>query len=204
MRETLYQMQEHAGQGPFPPTIGHVTKAITFNTPHEGTVLPANLACGGCLQGKELSKGSDLLTELATSGRNPQTSAGFTDWTVIGSECDLVVLPTSSAIDMDASHTIVYPKEGLLTCYDHSKALQDANLKRDANQFYCDTDNPVNYSCVTDYRKTGNTRWNKAGSWRHGLSQLYYSITGGAERAGSSRHLWLLSTTVTAWALLRR
>ena len=107
---------------------------------------------------------------------------------------------------MDASHTIVYPIEGRLyqTCYGHNQALHDANLKRDANQFYCDTDNPVNSPCDTDYRKTENTRWSKTGSGRRGLSQLYYSVTGGAERAGSSHRLWLLSTAATAWALLRR
>jgi len=204
MRETLFQMQEHAGQSPFPDTIGHVTKAITFNTPHGGPHRTlGRIACGGCKHSAEVDASSELMQELRFHGRNPQTSAGFTEWTVIGSECDLVMRPNNS-IDMDASHAIVYPKEGLLTCYDHSKALHDANLKRDANQFYCDTDNPVNSPCGTDYRKTGNTRWNKTGSGRHGLSQLYYSITGGAERAGSSRRLWLLSTTVTAWALLRR
>jgi triacylglycerol esterase/lipase EstA (alpha/beta hydrolase family) len=38
MRETIYQMQENAGKSPFPPTIGHVEKAITFNTPHNSTI----------------------------------------------------------------------------------------------------------------------------------------------------------------------
>jgi hypothetical protein len=42
MRETLFQVQTRTDQSPFPTTIGHVTKAITFNTPHEGSLL-ANL-----------------------------------------------------------------------------------------------------------------------------------------------------------------
>jgi hypothetical protein len=100
-RETLYQMQENAGQGPFPPTIGHVTKAITFNTPHSGTnPLLAFFACDGCTQSVELTAGKDFISELNKSGRNPQTSGGFTEWTVIGSECDLAVVPTQSSIDM--------------------------------------------------------------------------------------------------------
>ena len=50
MRETLYQMQENAGQGPFPLTIGHVTKAITFNSPHSGKrilVICQHIHAGG-------------------------------------------------------------------------------------------------------------------------------------------------------------
>ena len=46
MRETLFQMQEYAGQSPFPTTIGHVTNAITFNTPHEG--ISPNFLLGSC------------------------------------------------------------------------------------------------------------------------------------------------------------
>jgi hypothetical protein len=66
MRETLYQMQENAGQSPFPPTIGHVEKAITFNTPHNGTAtVIADLSCGGCKQGDEMAAGNMLIMELA-------------------------------------------------------------------------------------------------------------------------------------------
>jgi hypothetical protein len=31
------------------------------------------------------------MSELSQSGQNPQTSGGFTDWTVIGSECDSIL-----------------------------------------------------------------------------------------------------------------
>ena len=54
VRETLYQMQEHAGQHPFPETIGRVTKAITFNSPHGGVGDVTTVGCLGCQQSQDL------------------------------------------------------------------------------------------------------------------------------------------------------
>jgi len=155
------------------------------------------------------------MSELRSSGRNPQTSGGFTNWTVIGSVCDLAVSETS-AIDMNASHAVVYSRgfeveKFKQKCYDHGQALHDNNLKQDAHLYNCSTVDPDNSPCGTEYK---DKKGNPVGNWKYtenglrGLSQLYYSITGrlpsGAERVGSSRHLWLLSTAATAWALLRR
>ncbi len=212
IRETMYQMQEHAGQSPFPDTIGHVTWAVTFNTPHGGVnAAAAPLSCAGCTQVADMSGISDLMLELRSSGENPQTSEGFTDWTVIGSECDNIaggpLNPNgyANAIDMHASHAVVYAS-GSDTCYDHSQALHDTNANIDAHQYYCDTSDPNNSPCGTDYKKRSN--WQKEKNRLRGLSELFYSATGfavsGAERAGRSPRLWLLSAAVTAWALLRR
>ncbi len=160
MRETLYQMQKNAGQDRFPSTIGHVTKAITFNTPHNGSKTGSQGSgplskCDGCQQGIELTPESALLTELATFGRNPQTSAGFTEWTEIGSRCDIAVQPASSSVSMDASHAVVYSDTlGVTpTCYDHGGALHDSKTDHDAPYYYCDTSNPDTDPCTNQYTK---------------------------------------------------
>ena len=239
VRETLYQMEQHAGQHPFPSTIGRVTKAITFNSPHGGVFDINAIGCGGCQQAKDLVYKSDFMLELSTTiGKNPQpdllTKGLTTEWTVIGSECDNVVggplNPNryANAINMNADYAVVYAKDkrdkSTTTCYDHGGALKDSNAAIDAQRYYCDTSDPGNYPCGIVYTDTADTT---GGKWRHtenglrGLSQMYYSVTGrlpeipngarmagklpsGAERVGSSHHLWLLSTAATAWALLRR
>ena len=106
MQETLFQVQTHTDQFPFPSNVGSVTKAITFNSPHAGTVstvpftdipIIGSFPYAGDKQVSELTTGSALTNELATSGRNPQTAGGFTEWTAIGSQCDIVVQPASSS-----------------------------------------------------------------------------------------------------------
>jgi hypothetical protein len=195
VRETMYQMQEHAGQSPFPTTIGHVTDAVTFNTPHGGTDIGIDLiVCNGCTQAANMYSTSDLMFELRSLGKNPQTSGGFTNWTVIGSECDSILnladppiaggIGIASAVDMHARHAVVY-----------------------SSPCYCDTSHPDKSPCGTDYNRRGG-KWKYTENGPHGLLELYNAVTGrlpsGAERVGSSRHLWLLSTAATAWALLRR
>jgi hypothetical protein len=238
MRETLYQMQKNAGPGRFPSTIGYVTKAITFNTPHEGSVLGRQGSgklskCDGCQQGIELTPKSDLLTELATFGRNPQTSAGFTEWTEVGSQCDFAVLPASSSVGMDANHAVVYsghvkvgPIKDTPTCYDHGGALHDDKTEHDAEYYYCDTSDPNNNACTDQYQ---SSRWSKTKTGLHGLELLYSAIVGcvesnkvggnkmdvnaslsfcpqpsTADRAGSSPRLWMAATIASVWALLAR
>jgi hypothetical protein len=206
MRETLYQMQ--AGNGRFPSTIGYVTKAITFNTPHNGSIVGRQGSgllskCDGCQQGIELTPGSALLTELATFGRNPQTSAGFTEWTEVGSQCDFAVQPASSSVSMDASHAVVY--SGTIktpTCYDHGGALHDNNINHDAPYYYCDTSNPNNDACTNQY-----TKWSQTKKGLHGLELLYTRITEGLPQFTSSvartrPRLWVAATLASAWVLL--
>jgi pimeloyl-ACP methyl ester carboxylesterase len=234
VRETLYQMQEHAGQHPFPETIGRVTKAITFNSPHGGVALYPDAAwgCLGCQQSADLYTGSDLMAELSTdSGLTPQpnllTKGLTTEWTIIGSECDKVVKGKTS-IDMNAHHAVFYVqdkrKKATTTCYDHGGAIHDQSVEQDAQRYDCDTSDPRNHACGTDYKDNTidyTDAWTSTKNGLRGLSQLYYSITGrlpdvpsgtrmagklpsSAEMIGSSRYLWLLSTTAAAWALLRR
>jgi triacylglycerol esterase/lipase EstA (alpha/beta hydrolase family) len=244
VRETMYQMQEHAGRSPFPDTIGYVTQAITFSSPHGGVSTLDNLGCLGCTQGKELSHKSDFISELSTYGQNPQTSGG-TDWTVIGSECDNVVggaanpSNDANAVNMNAGYAVVYADDkrskSTTTCYDHGGALHDSSTSQDAQYYYCSASNPDEKSCGIDYqdKHLEGDNWQKTDNGLRGLSLLYSVIRGcmgrntidvstslksdflplctespalpnGAERAGRSPRLWLLSTAITAWTLLRR
>jgi hypothetical protein len=193
-------MQENTGQGPFPSNIGHVTNAITFNTPHGGTVLPVSLGCVGCLQGTQLTIGSDLLKELGTSGRNPQTSAGFTEWTTIGSQCDIAVQPTSSSVNMDAHNSYVYSGPGKVapTCYDHGSALKDSATKRNAWYDFCSSLNPSENPCGQKYQ---SPPWNFTKKGLHSLDLLYVTITGSAAR--TRPRLWMAATLASAWVLLK-
>jgi hypothetical protein len=207
MRETMYQMQENAGKSPYPPTIGHVTEAITFNTPHAGPKdFLAILACGGCRNGAEVKADSELMQELRNYGRNPQTSAGWTSWTAIGSECD-PVMPAKSSIDMDASHAVVYAyDETHNTCYDHSAALHDTRVVQDAAQFYCDTTDPGNSPCGTDYKQARSSTWRSRVNGFRGIEQLYNQITGysstSAADARKRSRLWMVAAIGAAWKLL--
>ncbi len=195
IRETMYQMQIDAGNDGLPATIGHVTDAITLNTPHSGIISLDNapgisaLVCGGCNQAQELERSGTLMSNLINHGQNPQTSGGFTSWTVIGSECDEVLPkadPTlsggtgvASAIDMHASHAVMYSQDGRTTgstCYSHA-AITYANeaTKLDAHMYYCDTTDPGKSPCGIDYA-TGN-EWQYMENGPHGLLAMYDEMT---------------------------
>jgi len=188
----------HAGQDPFPETIGRVTKAITFNSPHGGVDLYPDSAwgCAGCTQAAELYTGSDFMAELSSpsGGLNPQpdllTKGLTTAWTVIGSECDIVVrtlLPPSgvfSAIDMNAQYAVVYARDGrnkkTTTCYDHGGVLKDQSTNQDAQYYYCSSSDPDNKPCGVDYKnkKLEGDEWQKTENGLRGLPLLYSAIRG--------------------------
>ncbi len=175
IRETLYQMQENAGQSPFPDTIGCVTHAITFNTPHTGLdPVSPHFVCGSCTQMIEMYQAGDLMLDLRKFGQNPQTSGGFTDWTVIGSECDGDVGPIN-AIDMHASHAIVYSQTGTNSCYDHGGTIHDQIPNQDAAQYYSDTSDPDNSPCSKNYNIGGN--WKNMTNGPYGILAMYDAIT---------------------------
>ena len=183
VRETMYQMQQP--ESPFPKTIGHVTDAVTFNAPHSGTIPGGDLTCQ---QLRELDEFSGLMSDLKNHGQNPQTSGGFTRWTVIGSECDTMLQdanPTqlggtgiASAVDMHASHAVIYKDDSTTTtCYDHGGAIHAWEPKKlDAHLYYCDTSDPNNSPCGTTYNKGGE--WKYTGNGPHGLLAMYDEITG--------------------------
>jgi hypothetical protein len=147
--------------------------------------------------------------ELAQSGRNPQSAEGFTEWTTIGSQCDLAVQPAQSSVGMDASHAVVYAGPNFLdTCYDHSGARKDSKAKRDAKYYYCDTSDPSTNPCGSEYRPEQNPRWRKTTTGLRGLSLLYDIIKDSYGKSGASTNksprLWVLGAVASTWALLAR
>jgi len=185
IRNAMRLVQDNGGQFGFPDDIGHVTDAVTFNSPHAGVVGGGSvIACfPSCTQVNELTAGSDFMNTLNQNAQNPQTSAGFTQWTVVGSECDPFVGSSlnpdgaANAVAMDASHAIMFTKDNSATCYDHGGALHDSNTANDATLYYCDTMTP-NVPCGTDYQNQAATvtQWVKTTTGSHGLQTLYKAV----------------------------
>jgi len=168
-----------------PSDIGYVTDAVTFNTPHAGVGpgLSGWLTCGGCTQIDQLTVGSTLMSDLSGSGQNPQTSAGFTQWTVVGSECDLVVNQpvnpdgAAGAIAMQASHAIMYSNQDSVTCYSHTSALVDNSAANDATLYSCDALTVL--GCGPNYKDSNGNAvpgWTLTTSGSHGLQTLYEAV----------------------------
>lgn len=180
IRNAMRLVQENGGQFGFPDDIGHVTDAVTFNTPHAGVAGGGSLiACfPSCTQVNQLTAGSDFINTLTQNAQNPQTSAGFTQWTVVGSECDPIVGSSlnpdgaANAVAMDASHAIMYTKDNSATCYDHGQALHDRSAANDATLYSCDTTPDV--PCGTDYQNQAATvtNWVKTTTGPRGLQTL--------------------------------
>jgi triacylglycerol esterase/lipase EstA (alpha/beta hydrolase family) len=176
VRNTMYLTQVNAESPvipiPFPPSIGTVTDAVTFNSPHGGVPSDGGLVglfgCLDCKQVEELTSGSDFLNGL---GLYPQVPGSATRWTIVGSQCDTYVSAVS-AISMNANQAVVYSIMGESdnTCYDHGGALHDSNVNNIAIQYTCSTDDPVNSPCGTAYAST-NGPWT-VGQGPCGLQEL--------------------------------
>ena len=126
------------------------------------------------------------MNNLEQNAQNPQTPAGFTQWTVVGSECDIVVnapdnaAGASGAIAMQASHAVMYSQLDSATCYDHSQALHDSKHPNEATLFYCDTSDPVNSPCGLTYEQYMGTLaapgWVKTKTGPDGLQVLNNAV----------------------------
>lgn len=101
LRYAIGQVQ--AGNPEFPPHLC-VEDVVTLGTPHQGSTLAGfiDLFCPS-VQCDELKPNSPFLNGLP---ENPQGYGG-TDWTLVASEADLVVDP-SSAFGMAAAHRVLY------------------------------------------------------------------------------------------------
>jgi hypothetical protein len=182
IRNAMYLVQENGGQLGFPSDIGYVTDAVTFNTPHAGVNDLGLIGCALCTQINQLGADNPFMTELIQNAQNPQTSAGFTQWTVVGSECDPIVGSSlnpdgaANAVAMDASHAIMFSQDNSATCYDHGGALHDSSMANDATLYSCDT-NP-NVPCGTDYQNQAATvtNWVKTTTGSHGFQTLYEAV----------------------------
>ena len=187
----LHQMDQHAGQYPFPDTIGQVTKAITFNSPHGGVYGINALGCAGCQQAQDLVFNSAFMSDLSSpAGLDPQPTKGLTTvWSVVGSECDNIVggllnpNQYANAIDLNANFALVYAS-GSDTCYDHGGALHDSDTKLDAKYYHCNTSETGGSPCGLDYNDK-NLAWKETAKGLRGLQLMYYLISGlDIEQAG--------------------
>ncbi len=181
VRNTMYLAETQGGQQGMPSDIGYVTDAVTFNTPHAGVNDEGFVGCYGCWQINQLASDGSFMTNLVQNAQNPQTSAGFTQWTVVGSECDLIVGSSlnpdgpANAVAMQASHGIMYSKSDSATCYNHTSALGDSSTATDATLYYCDTSDPTGFPCGTDYQDA-TSNWGEITTGTHGLQTMYEAI----------------------------
>ena len=184
IRNTVGLVGQIGGQLGLPNDIGYVTDAVTFNSPHAGVTDAAGWypTCGGCKQIQQLTADDPFMTTLNQYMQNPQTSAGFTQWTVMGSECDPYVGCSlnpdgaATAIAMQASHAIMYSNQDSITCYNHTAALGDSSTANDATLYYCDTSDPTGNPCGTDYNNATDPNWAETTTGPRGLQTLYEAV----------------------------
>ncbi len=127
---------------------------------------------------------SDFMRSNHSWSQNPQTSAGFTQWPVVGSECDQVVNVlgnpdgAANAIAMQASHAIMYTHGGTPdACYDHTAALGDSSPTNDATLYSCDAMTVL--GCGTNYKDSNGNAvpgWTLTTSGLRGLQILYEAV----------------------------
>ncbi|GHE46888.1 hypothetical protein GCM10018785_15780 [Streptomyces longispororuber] len=82
----------------YPPYLW-VEDVVTFGTPHAGTLTARGCGYEQCHDMRENS------VFLQNQIDNPQSDQG-TDWTVIGTGFDIVVLPQASATDVEVAHKV--------------------------------------------------------------------------------------------------
>lgn len=118
----------------FPPYL-LVRDIVTMGTPHHGAPNGyALLFCHDCLQGLQLETSSIVMQQLIDNGQNPQGSME-TDWTMIGSRCDIVnVVSSNDSESMSGGHKILFQTP----CYKHSDYMKDASNNIDAVAKRCD------------------------------------------------------------------
>ena len=172
IRRALQFVQQHDSH--FPSNTGNVKDVVTFMSPHGG-VIGGTIACGGCVEGNELNNGSNLMNDMAVNAKHPNVGAGGTDWTVIGSNCDL--LTGGQALEMSANHFVWYAYYP--TCYNHGDAIHDESYTTDGEAWSCDVPDPASTNCPVNGwdSPTGSTSWAFDSQYPHGLYELLFAIT---------------------------
>jgi len=140
VRNMIYQVQNRdnlkTGKR-FPPTLGSISDVITLSSPHGGiSQLSGQFAgCSNCMQVEELTQGSNFMNEMMNNAaQNPQATNG-TDWTLMGSSCDIVVPPQSALYMVGGRKSVFVP---LGSCYSHEGILKDEIDSYDAEIYWCD------------------------------------------------------------------
>src|SRR5579859_7800135 len=141
VHNALYQVQYRSqlGNGVFPPTLGHISEIVDFNSPHAGHTLHPllTLPCLLVTECRQMDPNSTFTQEML-SDRAQNSQAGETDWTLIGSECDQVVSAASATSLKGVGHKVIYSSGKGGTCYDHGGALHDQLDASDARQYACE------------------------------------------------------------------
>jgi hypothetical protein len=159
------------------------TDTVTFNTPHEKVNGDDNVVVIHVFRSYyQITQGYNFINNLDQNTQNPQTPAGFTQWTVVGSECDQVANEpgnpdgAAGAIAMQARHAIMYSQSDSTTCYSHTAALGDSSTANDAWLYSCDTNDPTGKPCGTDYQDLVNNWIQEINTGAHGLQTLYEAV----------------------------
>lgn len=136
-RTALTRVAQHDPS--FPPQL-LVTDAVMMAAPMNGvssSVLATACPSGGTLCAQALT-GSAFLTSLG-GAIAPNGTAG-TDWTLLGSACDMV--PTSSSLDLSPAHQVSYSSP----CYSHAAYETDLSTALNAVVHYSDPGMPTKIS----------------------------------------------------------
>ena len=103
------------------------------------------------------------MNEMYNSAQNPQAANG-TDWTLMGSTCDLVGPETETYMIGGHKSIFLHP-----FCYDHSGYIHDTNDSSDATIVWCDgTACNIEGGFITDW-----TPWSSA---PHSLLHMMYAL----------------------------
>jgi hypothetical protein len=116
--------------GSYPPQL-LVTDAVTLSGPMHG--VSAGVAAMACPSGTLCSQLLSNGTFIASLGGSvaPNGTNG-TDWTLLGSACDVV--PTSTTLALSPAHLITYTRP----CYAHAAYLTDPSSASNAAVHYTD------------------------------------------------------------------
>ncbi len=88
-----------------------------------------------------------FMQELISKGQNPQGNAG-TDWTMLGSQCDIANTLNSNDTEwMTSGHKVIYKSP----CYGHGDYMNDSSNTTDASVLFCNFCGtpPVSYTSNT-------------------------------------------------------
>jgi hypothetical protein len=137
VRTALTRVAQHDPS--FPPQL-LVTDVVTMAAPMDGvsaSVLATACPSGGNLCAQTVTD-SAFLTSL--DGATAPQGTGGTDWTLLGSACDMV--PTSSSLDLSPAHQISYSSP----CYAHAAYETDLSTALNAVVHYTDPGSPTKVS----------------------------------------------------------
>lgn len=137
VRWMLYRIQAH---DPSFPSALYVPEVVTLGTPHAGVGWAAFCWTAQC---RDMTPDSGFLRELNRGAMDPQATGG-TDWTIIGSDHDMVV-SDRSALHMGHVHRVEY----VSPAYGHSDYLSDTSTATNAQVTYWGPNDSAGQTLIT-------------------------------------------------------